>query len=39
MGLQVIRKKIQSSHFLSQEKTFAKYLKMILAEKVFVNLR
>ena len=39
MGLQVIRKTIQSSQFLSQEKTFAKYLKMIFAEKVFVNLR
>ena len=39
MGLQVIRKKIQSSQFLSQEKTFAKYLKMIFAEKVSMNLR
>ena len=38
MGLQVIRKKVQSSQFLSQENTFAKYLKMIFAENVFVNL-
>ena len=38
MALQAIRKKIQSSQLLSQEKTFAKYLKMIFAENVFVNL-